>query len=428
MIPAPAARLSTAHAACYFAWTGAVMADPSDNPSPDSNAPPPPPASPEPSAPPEAPEPQPTARASRPPIEPAGNFPPPPPPGPSGAGFGGGMIYPPPPPPQRRGGSVLGRVFSGILVLLLSGSVILNLYLLVLFFMLAGRGPTEAEYMDGDSRLRIVILPIEGLIDDATAEFVRSSLHELRDNPPKALVLRVDSGGGYVSPSDQIWNELKLFKEETKIPLVASFGSTAASGGYYVSASADAIVAEPTCVTGSIGVIAQAFTFPELMSKVGVTPEVITSTDSTRKDTLSPFRTWTEADRGELRSMLDHAYERFVKVVHEGRSPVVQLDLDDVRALATGEVFTVTEALANKLVDHEGYIRDAVRIAKDKAGIAAADEPEVTWMGRPESFGLGIFGSSAAPKLSDIKGEQLRGWMLELSAPMLLYGGAGAGR
>jgi protease-4 len=335
-------------------------------------------------------------------------------------------MHPPPEPPRRRGGvaGVVGWVMSSLLVFVLTGSIILNVYLGVIVASLT-TGPHERVYIDGDRRHRIVILPIEGLIDDRTAEFVHMSLEALRDRPPRAIVLRVDSGGGFVTPSDQIWKDLQDYRRDRPdVPIIASFGSTAASGGYYVAASADAIVAEPTTITGSIGVIAQAFTFNELLGNVGVTPEVVTSTDSTRKDLLNPMRPWTDVDRQKLRHVLDTAYERFVEVVHQGRTVTGGLTMDEVRALATGEFFTVDEAINLRLVDQRGYLLDAIELARARAGLPADATPRVVRMTRPRGFGFG--GILSAPGVAwptgEVTAEQLRRWMIELGSPTLLYG------
>lgn len=359
---------------------------------------------------------QPQYRAARPPVDPsAASAPPPPPPG-------GPMMYPPLlyPPPQK-GGSWITRIITSLIVTLLIGSVFLNLYLGAAVVGLTS-GPREAAYINAISTERIVILPIEGLIDDSTARFVHESLQSLRDNRPNALVLRVDSGGGYVGPSDQIWDMLAQFKKETGLPIIASFGSTAASGGYYVAASSDQIFAEPTTLTGSIGVIAQAFTVEQLLQKIGVTPEVIASTDSTKKDMLNPMRAWTEEDRDKLRSILDSAYNRFVEVVHQGRSKT-GVSIDDVRALATGEAYTTEQAIQLKLVDGQGYLRDAIEAAKTAAGLSG-QEVRVTRMGQPRGLGLSLLGAApdtGAASLRDVTGRQLRGWVLELTAPQMLY-------
>lgn len=349
---------------------------------------------------------------SKPPTQ-SWNSPPPPPP------HGYAPVYAPPAPPSRTGG-IMTRVVTGLVASLLLISIVLNFYLGI-FFMSSMRGPQEAVYAKGDMDSRIVILPVSGAIDETTSVEIRRSLVALRDNPPKAIVLRVDSPGGGVSASDRIWYELKKFKAEFDIPIVASFGSLAASGGYYISADADYIFVEPTTITGSIGVIAQAFTVQNLLDKIGVTPEVIAATEATKKDTLSPFRAWTEKDRDELRMILDQAYTRFVDIVANGRSKV--LSREEVLKLATGEVFTAQQALANKLADEEGYLDAAIDKAKELAGIAATDTPAVMVISPQKSFSLmSLLGQSHAGSASELlDSNRLRKVAGELSTPRLEY-------
>ena len=347
---------------------------------------------------------------TRPEVNPAGAVaPPPPPPG----------YYPPPYAPPKKGGGVLSRLFTSLLTTVLIVSLIANVYMgVILKGMMAG--PSESTYAEGDPQQRIVILPVEGLIDEDAYYFVRDSLKALRKNPPKAVVLRVDSGGGYVAPSDRIWNDIVNFKKDTDIPVIASFGSMAASGGYYIAAPADVIVAEPTTITGSIGVIAQAFTFERLLDKIGVTPKVIASSKSTKKDMLNPMREWTAEDEDKLRSILDDAYARFVYVVHEGRQDV--LSEAQVRALATGEVFTAEIAHERKLVDELGYLDHAIEVAKTKAGIAADVTPQVTRMGRPAQFSvLGMLSTDAPRLTASFSSQQARDWAIEMALPKMMY-------
>lgn len=353
------------------------------------------------------------------PVDPAGVAMPPPPPPVPGAGPQYVPMYAPQPP--KTGGGMLSRILTSLIVTLLISSVVLNVYLGgIVASMYAG--PIETPYVEGDSDKRIVILPIEGLVDDTMADFVHDALVELRKDKPAAIVMWVDSGGGYVAPSDRIWNELKAFKAETNIPIVASFGSTAASGAYYVSALADKIIAEPTCITGSIGVIAQAFTVHNLLDKVGVTPEVIASTDSTQKDLLNPMRAWTDRDREKIRHILDTAWVRFVEVVQEGRGKTVGMTQEEAKALATGEMYTVERAIELKLVDAEGYLQDAIAQAATLGGIAAGQKPNVTRIGPPASFGIGgLLGSPYVPNLANWGSEQLRGAATELATPRLMY-------
>ncbi|MCE9591070.1 MAG: signal peptide peptidase SppA [Planctomycetes bacterium] len=349
---------------------------------------------------------------SRPPVESGLSGPPPLPP----PGYGPMMFAPP--PPKRT--SIFSRILVSLVTSAVIFSIILNIYLGA-YFAASIKGPSETEYQKGDATKRIVILPITGVINDGAAEFAREALHALREDPPAAIVLRVDSPGGGVSASDRIWHEITVFRKETNIPIIASYGSLAASGGYYVSAPADYIIAEPTCITGSIGVIAPIMTFSGTMEKLGVTPETIVATQSPKKDVANnPLRPWTEADRAEVRGLLDHAYERFVTVVAEGRTK--HLKPDEVRALANGSVYTAEQAVQNKLVDAQGYLSDAIDKAKSAAGFPAGAQPRITIMHVRQGFSLARLLGASGPSIPvNIDAEQVRSWIGELSAPRLEY-------
>lgn len=350
----------------------------------------------------------------RPPVDPSGVLTPPAPPPP--------YVLPPYYPTgqgSQRGGWWT-RIATGFFSSLLIFSLLLNVYFVVMLVSMA-QGPRESVYLEGDKYRRIVILPITGVIDSDTAKFVHDALAKLKTDLPKALILRVNSGGGGVSASDQIWHELTAFKEEHKVPLVASFGSIAASGGYYISMPADFIVAEPTTITGSIGVIAQAFTVHELLQKIGVKPEIITATDAVKKDKLNPMQPWTDEDRNTLRGILDEAQVRFVDIVDRGRP---KLDLDQTKKLATGEVFTCRQAQENKLVDSQGYLEAAIDKAKELAGIGPEVEPLVTQLSPSKGFGLLSALETSVPRDqwgSGVSAQQVRRWVDELSTPVLQY-------
>ncbi len=353
----------------------------------------------------------PSDSGGQPPVDPTkGLSQPPPPPGYSPA------YYPPPTPSAGRGG-VVSRVVTGLVGTLLIVSVLMNVYLGA-FFVSAVSGPREATYQEGDQENRIVILPVSGTIDSETSEFIARALKALKDDPPKALILRVDSGGGSVSASDRIWNDLIEFKKETQIPVIASFGGIAASGGYYISAPCDYIMVEPTTITGSIGVIAQAFTVSELLDKLGVTPEIIAATEATKKDTLNPMRDWTEADREVLRRILDSAYDRFVDIVADGRK---NMSREQVKQVATGEVFTSAEALENQLADGEGYLNAAIDKAKELAGIEPDEKPLVTTLSAGSGFGLLSRFGAPRPGMDTVTADQVRRWLGELTTPELEY-------
>lgn len=339
---------------------------------------------------------------------------------------------PPPAPvyiaaPPRQ--SILSRIATSVFASLFVFSLVLNAYLLV-FVAASAPGMSESTYQSGDSSKRIVILPIEGMITDGTADFVREALNQLKrdDDKPAAIILRVDSPGGTVAASDRIWHDLSAFRGETGIPLVASYGSLAASGGYYVSCMADKIVAEPTTITGSIGVIAEAFTFHGLLEKVGVQPETITSTPAIRKDMMNPVRPWTDADREFLRGLLNHSHERFVQKVFEGRRDN-QMTLEEAQQLATGEVYTTARAKELKLIDGEGYLDDAIKDAQQLGGLTG--KPTVTRLNPARGVGIvvGLTGVRApgagAGATGDaelkIDAEALRKEAAELAAPRLEY-------
>ncbi len=348
-----------------------------------------------------------------------GALPPPPPP------YANAGYYPSygPPQPPRKERAVLTKLVTGVLTSLVLVSLLANVYLGI-FFVKAVKGPAESVYAEGDINRRIVILPIAGMIDDSTSQFVKRAFKALDANPPKALILRIESPGGGVSASDRIWYDIKQFKARHNIPIVASYGSLAASGGYYISAQADTIIAEPTTITGSIGVIAQAFTVQELLGKIGVTPEVIPSTKSTAKDGMNPMRAWTDRDRKELLNILDKAYERFVNIVAEGRKS--KLSRAEVEKLANGAPYTTDEALANKLIDEEGFVDTAITRAKELAKLTTGEAPQVTVVVDRQGGLLSIL-TGSAPNIqpgafsNGLDSQQVRRWFGELTTPRLEY-------
>lgn len=330
--------------------------------------------------------------------------------------------------PQEKGG-ILTKVASGLITSILLVSIIVNVYL-YLIVSASISGSSEVTYQEGDSEQRIVIVPVSGIIDDTMAGFVHRAFADIEDQfvddpdeAPAAIILRVDSGGGGVAASDRIWNDVVKFKAaHPDVPVVASFGSVAASGGYYISAPADHIYAEPTCITGSIGVIAQAFTVQELMDKVGVTPQIIIAEGSPEKDVLNPFRSWDEKDFSLLRGILDESYERFVYVVHEGRKGN-GLTEEEAKAAASGAPFTASEAIDMKLVDEVGYVGDAIDKCVELTGLTFEKRPKVTMVSQSGGFAslLGLNAPSPGISADQITGEQIRKLLAELSSPKLEY-------
>lgn len=178
----------------------------------------------------------------------------------------------------------------------------------------------------------------------------------------EGLVVRLDSGGGGVAASQEIYEAVRRVSDKG-VPVVASLGSVAASGAYYVACAADTIVANPGTVTGSIGVILSFPVYYELIRKVGLDWEVVKTGE--HKDMGSPTREVTDSDRILLQSLLDDAHEQFVEAVAEGRG----LSPSAVRTLADGRVFTGRQAKDLGLVDVLGDQKRAIRVAADMAGI-----------------------------------------------------------
>ncbi|MBU4320953.1 MAG: signal peptide peptidase SppA, partial [Nitrospinae bacterium] len=201
----------------------------------------------------------------------------------------------------------------------------------------------------------------------------------------------VDSPGGAVAPSQEIYEEVK--KATLKKKVIVSMGSVAASGGYYISAPADRIIANPGTLTGSIGVIMEIPNIEGLMNKIGVKTEVIKS--GRYKDIASAFRKMGKEERLILQGVLDDVHEQFIKAVSDGR----KIPFDEVKKIADGRIFTGRQAMEARLVDELGTLEDAIAAAGRLAGIKG--EPEVVT--KKEKFSITDILRGKFPKeLSDI--------------------------
>src|SRR5688500_16085015 len=213
----------------------------------------------------------------------------------------------------------------------------------------------------------------------AGSDTVAEALKEAReDDTVQAIVLRVDSPGGSGTASDVIWREVVLARKAK--PVVVSMGDMAASGGYYIAMAADAIVAQPSTITGSIGVFGGKFTLRGLYDKMGISKEILTR--GRNADLFSEYRPWDDEERAKFRGLMVSFYEEFIKKAAEGRKKTYA----DVDAVAQGRVWTGTEALRHGLVDKLGGLEVAVGIAKERAKIAA--DQEVNLVIVPERKGL----------------------------------------
>ena len=243
-------------------------------------------------------------------------------------------------------------IFSGIASVTLVAVVVI---------IAAGPGISDYEILGGaEGGEQVGVVEVQGIIADAK-ETIRQLRHFRDDENIRAIVLRVDSPGGVVGPSQEIYREVAKTRQVKKV--VASMGAVAASGGYYVVASADGIIANPGTITGSIGVIMEYTNFKELFAKIGLAPVVIKSGDL--KDAGSPVRDMTPKEEKYLQAFVQELHEQFVAAIAEGR----QMEIDAVRQLADGRIYTGADAKSLGLVDRIGNLEDAVQWAGELAGV-----------------------------------------------------------
>lgn len=202
---------------------------------------------------------------------------------------------------------------------------------------------------------KIAVINIENIISRST-DVVRQIKKYADDNSIKAIVLRINSPGGSVAPSQEIYSELLKIRKNSNKKVITSMGNISASGGYYIACASDKIVANPGTLTGSIGVIMAFSNMEELMGKIGIKSEVIKS--GKYKDIGSPVRKFTEEDRRLLQELIDDVHDQFVNVVAKGRN----LDIQRVKELSDGRIFTGRQALQEGLVDKLGSLEDAIEM------------------------------------------------------------------
>ena len=212
---------------------------------------------------------------------------------------------------------------------------------------------------------KIGLIRVEGTITDSDG--IIQALKQFTDDPSiKAIVMRVDSPGGGVAPSQEIYEEVK--KAVAKKYIIVSMGSLAASGGYYISVPATKIFANPGTITGSIGVIMEVPNVQGLLNKIGVKAEVIKS--GKNKDIGSYFKSMTGEQRRILQDALDNVHGQFIQAVAAGR----KMPVDVIKQLADGRIFTGQQAKKLGLVDELGDLEDAINAAKTMAGIKGKPE------------------------------------------------------
>lgn len=285
-----------------------------------------------------------------------------------------------------------------ILLFLLSGCSFVKVSLI------PSTKPLEEKVLEGSGNPKILLVDLDGVISfkeetsglglkatpSKTALF-REVFRKAGSDPDLAgVILRINSPGGTVAASDTIYHEIMTFRQRKHIPVYAYITELAASGGYYVASASDRIIASPTAITGSIGVIAMRFDVEKLLSKVGISNETYKS--GPKKDFWSPFRASTPEEQKMLQDMIDRLFSRFVGVVCASRQKL--LTEQQVRALADGRIMTADEALKAKLIDQVAYLDDTIETMKNAL---ALKEARVVTYARPETYTSNIYSEMPQP-------------------------------
>jgi protease IV len=260
-------------------------------------------------------------------------------------------------------GTNSGRWFWGILLSILSLCLIFTgISFLLLVSSVLKTGSKNFEYVEtGSGKQKIAIVDLDFTIIDA-APIVRQFKKYREDKSIKAIILRVNSPGGGVAASQEMYEEVRKTRQSGK-PVIVSFGSIAASGGYYVACGSSLIVSNPGTLTGSIGVIISFANFKELAEKIGI--KDVTFKSGNLKDSGNPLRDLNEDDKKYFQEIVDDSYGQFLEVVSRER----KIDMETLKPLANGRVFTGKQAKELGLVDSLGTFEDAVRITTQIAGI-----------------------------------------------------------
>jgi protease-4 len=276
----------------------------------------------------------------------------------------------------------------------------------------------EVVLVQSAAKEKILVLDVEGMISSLSGTGVLAREGDVlsrvyyrleraaADPLVKGIILRLETPGGEVTASDILYHEVLRFKERTRLPVVGLMMSVAASGGYYIASACDAVLAHPSTLTGSIGVISIFPSVESLFDKIGVKMTVIKS--GGMKDSGSPFRTMTDEEKGTFQAIIDEYYESFLAAVVKGRNG--RLSAEELRPLADGRVFTAKQALKVKLIDDIGYFDDALKKALSLASLREAKVVAYTYYPKSKT---NIYASAPAdPAVLEKRG--LESWLPQL--------------
>ncbi|MBP8083742.1 MAG: signal peptide peptidase SppA [Spirochaetes bacterium] len=265
-----------------------------------------------------------------------------------------------------------------------------------------GLQPYRENIIRNGAESKILVIHIDGVISDSisngnpfnssekiplTARIKEQLDCAEKDKNIKALILMIDSPGGEVTTCDIIHHEIIQFKKRTSIPVTVLMGSMAASGGYYLAMTGDKVMAHPTTITGSIGVLISKLSMKQLMGKIGIEDETVKS--GANKTMGSFFKNMTEEEKQLFQEIVDAMYEGFLKVILDSRKDLKEQEL---RKVADGRIFIAKDALKYGLIDGIGYFNDAVASAEKSAGIENAKI--ITYV-RPDSYRPNVYAGAS---------------------------------
>ena len=263
--------------------------------------------------------------------------------------------------------------------------------------------PLEEQVVEGEGRPKILLLDVSGVISERergdgllsrgtpsmVARMREALLKAEKDDDLAGVIVRINSPGGTVTASDTIHHDLRSFRQRKKVPVIACITGLGTSGGYYVASAADEIIAHPTAVTGSIGVMLMKFNVEGLLAKIGVSEQTIKSGD--KKDILSPFRPATPDEQRLVQEIIDRLYGRFLDIVVA--RPKNALSREELRPLADGRIYTADQAVAARLIDGTGYLDEVISRMKTTLGL---EEARVVMYYRPGGYKGSIYAEASA--------------------------------
>jgi protease-4 len=286
--------------------------------------------------------------------------------------------------------------------------------------------PLEEQTLEGKGSAKILLVDLSGVLQDEVVSFsltaapprvpllarMREELEKAEQDPAvRAVIVKINSPGGTITASDVLYREIVEFKARRQIPVTAALMDVAASGGYYVALAADTIVAHPTSITGSLGVVMLTVNAQGLMEKIGVAPQAIKS--GPMKDAGSPFRALTPQEREVFQEVIDDMYRRFVRLIAQSR----KLPEERVRAMADGRIYTAQQALALGLVDRIAYLDEVVASTKVAIGVQQA---RIVMYHRPREYRATIYSTAPVASSADTALGHLTG-LLGSPGPRFLY-------